>query len=902
MKPVRGWTLIFSYCVLAGCQRQAAAPLPRSAPEQSKPVQHQATIRDRAPQQAISIPLKLSTIVEAPYAVSSGIPFPRGAATSLSHLRLETASGQEVPAQFAELARWPDGSYKSVLVSFTAEPFASIQAFRLQSGPAIATHATPSPLTWTEDRSLITVNTGPMRFAVSKSRFTLFEQVEVDANHNGVFEESERLLHAPGEIFLVNAFNGREYLSSHDTHPRVVIEEAGPLRVVIRASGTLRADDGDALTDFIVRLTATAGQDAVAVDYTLVDTREERDVEAKRTELALSVSGYGIRLPARVPDATGLFGGEHGQVYTGPAQGHPYLFQTGRFNYADGQLQPFEFFYEGVGEGAQADGWMDLSSAQAGVSAMVRHFWQQFPKELSLDEQQMTISLHPLRASTPKPDTRYPPLNEETKAYQRPNTLYFPREGGAKTYQLLFQFHPGKGEWSKLRALYSTFEASPRLLAPASWYCSSGVFGHLLEAGPDTEGYDAWLLDGLYQPSVGNAKSDGGLAMLYGWRDYGDRLRPGWAGVWGDVKIPGFYNDTHIGAHNFFIQYLRTLDDNWWELGEMATRHWMDIDVSHANRLGHWRQNGRLVGFGPGEGHLIKHEMIDHDDRNLHWGHAHLSGLPDYYLLTGDRRALEVLREVGDWWARAAPVFYPTPVSNPHHAEAERDFAWPLFVLNEAYRATGDARYLEAGAQIVRHLIGWWQTPSDHWVNGTLAGKNDWRRGTGWWYMYPRQDNSPDPAQGKILYNGTNPWMAGPLLSALIAFHEFDQDTHLVDDSLVVGMMLQTMNYVVKYGWEPDKWYFVYSEAHREGGSNMNLMVYPLAYLWKLLNAGGAPHPEWYDTASTWHEIASGAADDWRAVKSRENSNLGFYGYEFVFPADFFALMAELKDGASTHQ
>jgi len=845
---------------------------------------------------AATVSLTFSEAPGAPFSYASGIPFSRGTLTSLAALRVDDAAGHEMPAQFVSLATWPDGSQKSVLVILNADATAS-QTYTLQYGTGVTRASYPTSLTYTEDTLGITVATGPVQFRLSKARFTVFDQVWADANTNGIFEATEQLLSQPGDLFFLNAFDNLEYRSSLYPTPTYTLEEQGPMRIVLKASGKLQATNGQTLTNFIVRITAYAGRDYVQVEYTLVDPRTESDVTANRTQLALSAIGYGLRLPINLANPTYTFGGESGQRYTGTVTGEHYLYQHGTMNFTDGTLNPFAFAYEGVGSGAKAPGWMDISSVQSGVSVMLKNYWQQFPKELAINNNQIVVSLHPTRASSPTPDLSYPPLDGTTKQYQRPNTFYFPREGGAKTYQVLFQFHPGTVNVTKLDALNQTFQMPPLLTAPATWYTNSKVFGNLVEAGPWSAGYDQYLIDGIYNPSIAAKQDTGGLAVMYGWRDFGDRMRAGWAGVSANgVQIPSFYNDTHVGAHNFFIQYLRTKDRRWWNLGEISSRHWMDIDVSHANRLGYWTQGGKYVGFGPGEAHVIKHEVIDHDDPHLHWGHAHLSGLPDYYLLTGDRRALEVVQEVGTWWANAAPVFYPTPVANPHWAEAERDFAWPLYVLNEAFRATGDQQYLQAAAQIVKHLIGWWQTPSTHWVNGVDMGRNDPALGTGWWSMYPAQDNSPWPTGSQTLYNGTNPWMAGALLSAITQFYELNRDVNYVDGATIKEMLLQTMNYVVKNGWDASLRYqpyayFIYSEANRSIDGGGNHLLFPLAYLWQVYQAGGLSNPSWYDTAALWNTITQAVYADWQVVKWRDTTSQGFYGYELIYPSDFFAIM-----------
>ena len=236
----------------------------------------------------------------------------------------------------------------------------------------------------------------------------------------------------------------------------------------------------------------------------------------------------------------------------------------------------------------------------------------------------------------------------------------------------------------------------------------------------------------------------------------------------------------------------------------------------------------------------------------------------------------------------AVPYFYPLLLIGPHIAEAERDYAWPLFVLNEAYRATGDRKYLVAGAQVVKHLIAWWQQRANHLVNGKVVGRNDWRQGTGYWTMYPHCDNCPAG------YNGCNPWMAGPLLGSLIQFYEYDADTPQVDRQLLQAMLLQCMNYVVKYGWESDKGYFVYCESARDTDGGMNQLLFPLAYLGRMVKNGGVPHPEHYDTSGQWLTIAKAAYDDSRSVRWRGCTSSGFGGYECIWPADFWAIMKEL--------
>jgi hypothetical protein len=67
----------------------------------------------------------------------------------------------------------------------------------------------------------------------------------------------------------------------------------------------------------------------------------------------------------------------------------------------------------------------------------------------------------------------------------------------------------------------------------------------------EVAGFDDWLVTQIYDTSVAAFKDKGWLAMLYGWRDFGDRMRSGWCETEGPLKMPCFYDDTHLGAHVF---------------------------------------------------------------------------------------------------------------------------------------------------------------------------------------------------------------------------------------------------------------------------------------------------------------------------------------------------------------
>lgn len=843
----------------------------------------------------------------------TGVPFPRGVLSDLSRLRLETGDGQEVPAQFDAIARWPDGSVKVALTHLVGN-LGIAKSYRVAYGPGVARAALPRNVAVSGSPATeITVDTGLVRFAVSPKG--LITKLWRDANGNGAMEAGEQLIDA-GDMFVVNAFDNQEYTASAATDAVVTVEENGPMRAVIKAQGSLTSGSGARLIKYLVRYYANQGSDKVDMDVSVIDDRLEANVQwqmfqpNERASFAFAAKAMGMRWHYLSDGAADYrFGGEGGAAYGAKVTGEHYILQKGDFKFETvtegGQRRGYDrghtFGYSGVGAGSKAPGWVALDSGNRHLALMVKDFWQQFPGELSVKGNTLTASLFPERAGGAE-TSRPAPAGD---LYRRAGSMYFSREGGAKTYQLRFAAGVGTASTSAIHSMNDSYQRHRlELTATPAWYTASGVFGDLTVGNAAAAtGHSAMLMNDIYVPSI---EATDGNATMFGWRDYGDRLRAGWAAKVGadQVCVPSFYNDTHIGANKFFTEFVRTGDQRWFQLGDISTRHFMDIDVSHGPRAGYW-----VTGGAPqpaGEVHAINHESVDHQGRNLHWGHAHVSGLSNLYLLTGDKRSMEVLTEIANWWKFVSPHFFKTPFNQADRfREAERDYAWPLYVMNEYVRVTGDAAYHKAvSGHLVNYLIQWWQTPMNHigynpatnTVGNAVVNVNDASRGTGYWTM-TRMDNS-NGTQG----TGTNPWMAGPLLSNVIQFYEQDKLMAAsgkgagIPYATVEDMLFQGMNYVVKYGYVNPTIGFAYSETTRTYSGGHTLLDFPLAYLDRLYKqrraASAVPHPEWYDTQAQWSVIAKKYFDELNAARVGANrQSYGFYGYEMVYPADFFKVM-----------
>ncbi|MEY4561022.1 MAG: hypothetical protein RLZZ618_299, partial [Pseudomonadota bacterium] len=101
-------------------------------------------------------------------ALRTGVPFPIGAISDITRLRLETADGsQEVPAQFDAISRWPDGSIKVALTHLVTD-LGTTRGYRVAYGAGVTRAALPRNVLISGTGSTeIVVDTGAARFAVN---------------------------------------------------------------------------------------------------------------------------------------------------------------------------------------------------------------------------------------------------------------------------------------------------------------------------------------------------------------------------------------------------------------------------------------------------------------------------------------------------------------------------------------------------------------------------------------------------------------------------------------------------------------------------------------------------------------------------------------------------------------
>jgi len=613
--------------------------------------------------------------------VSGGVPFPKGALGSTENVRVLDAQGTEMPAQMRVSARWPDGSVKWILLDCQPRlPADGPAKLMLEYGTDVQRKAFTSPLRVEESEEAFVVETGPVRFEIGKRTFGPFRRVWVDADGDGAFSDDELIAELDewgGSV--VTDPNGVEYTSL--ASPReVVIEESGPLKVVIRTRGRHIGPNGKSLFAYDARIHAYAGKPYVRVHYSFANDQTERvDTEVRSIELRLPLNRTGSALSP-----------------VGRAkEGEPLAFS---------QLTA-DLCETGAGETRQRKegrlaGWLASVSNGRAVGVAVRDFWQHYPKSLALGPEGITIGIcPPLRLAL---------YQEECSTISREGVpekdyLYWYLKtgnyrwhcGSGKRHELLFSF--GSADFA---AEAEMLDNPPILRCSPSWYCDTKAFGNI--AGPGQRVCPAY--DAMFSRALEGYLGRRERYRLYGLLNFGDWwFGPGRYQPWGNIE--------YDMQHAFLLQWVRGGDLRFFFSGEQAARHNMDVDIMR------FHPQARGVGF------VYRHETSHFSTRNRfslgYWTtnnvcHSWTEGLCDYYLLTGDRRAIETARIIAD--------LHDTYKATNFDFKNARKAGWHLILTMGVYRATGDPFYLNA-AKIMLERVLEKQTADGAWQRRAGAGE-----------------------------------------------------------------------------------------------------------------------------------------------------------------------------------
>ena len=654
-------------------------------------------VAERAPGSRVRLRVPELAGTDRSEIVTSGVPLGKGVLRDGTQCRLLAANGAEVPFVGTVLARWPGGTVKWLLLDFRLSvPAGQTADLTLECGVTPTASITDPRVTVDEDARSIQVTTGPLRFRISRDRYTFLDAVWPDVRGGSGFSEADSII-VPGEgdsrleiettppgppqaeNWLVDAGGGpRRRFAAAVADARV--EFHNPLRAVVLVRGEYRAADGETIGPLWTRYTAWSGSSTIGVEHFFAF---DADVEAA----FLRSLSCGIRFRSAAP-LEARFGLEQGESVQ-PAAAH--------HETALVEVMPDRFYHlvplsgdRRVGyqvlakardgtdtllkEGVEATGWVSVGSDVATATVALRDFPRLHPKEIRVEPTRRALRyfLWPERGGKVL-DLRRRYEGQRIEG-QYDTGEYGPAgRGFGETHQLLIDFSPGKTDPARSLALARRANEPLRAFCTPEHYASSDVWNrfHPVDAKrfPKAE---ALIRLGLewWRRAPRHFHWDGMV-------DWGDTLFHGYEAAphkqvrdvpktsWVVRGYDGWLNNDCNIAHDVMIFFLRSGDDRLFQYWERMVRHIMDVDTIHA------AEDPTQIGGGR-----------RHDQQ--HWGATYTGygtaavEAGELYCLTGSLWAREMLVKYADWYMVGGGAEWETRL--------------PCLVL--AWEITGDDRYM----------------------------------------------------------------------------------------------------------------------------------------------------------------------------------------------------------------
>ncbi|MCE2440382.1 MAG: glycoside hydrolase family 127 protein [Candidatus Latescibacteria bacterium] len=633
--------------------------------------------------------------------VTRGVPLPRGAVSDPSLLGVKDAHDRPVPAQFRVLSRWPDRSLKWVLTDFQAdvppggESTYTVCQCGIGAGPRdeVRVH---------EDNERLVVSTGPLRFAVNRRRFSLVETAALGrTGPDGDFTPEEDVAGPDGDAWvgIRESFldeDGKRYIygmggdclaSLAEAVYDVSVEEAGPIRAVIRCEGAFEADlpmhhyAGYRPFRFVTRIYAYAGRSELRVLHTVVAACNPRETE---------VEEIGLRVPVSLSGSVNYRVAASREIAGVADAGESLLLSQRLHNHF--RLERRQGRRKGtLAEGDRTEGWITCEDGRVGLGVGLRHMPEEYPKALGVSGIGDGIDVYCWK----DPDGKRLSLKRysEAVAWDEGEGVYADGTGTSKTTEFFVCYYRASESASVPDCLRGWLDSPHVSVDPVSMAAGEATGGFQpLDAGrfPKSERMMSAFLDWLQR----NIE----LGAWYGFLDWGDALVAWDQGTddWRFYGRWGWCNSEWDPRHGVWVQYMRTGNPRHFLLGEAMTRHSVDVDTCHYHPFRPYMVGG-----------CFRHS-VDHFGDESCASHTFLDGWMDYYYLTGDLRTLEVIREAGEFLSRYRWT------EDPAFSFSLRSIANTLRGLLYVYEVTGEERF-KARALAVYETIARGQNEDGSW-------------------------------------------------------------------------------------------------------------------------------------------------------------------------------------------
>jgi len=579
--------------------------------------------------------------IRTAWPVSRGVPMPKGAVRDVEQLLLRDASGQPIPWQGRPLATWDDGSVMFAFLQWQAGCTNKAPGqYILELASGEATPQPASPVMITQISGGFCLENGPLCVVTSK----------VDGRPTiSITRHGQPVCAGPLDLWTYDA-EGNRY---QGTLEQIEIVESGPLVGVVELHGKHVHATGTVFLEYTLQLRLDAGRDELELIHTFLNLGDEPD--------GVPVGEIGLRLPSAMVSGHLVCQNASGQksfsrlvefpenpvinfLPTGVRIADVDMLHEDTTGYASYLMVNRDVIYPWVG--VRGNGWTAMAAYREGK--------ENWPKRLAVQDGAVEFGLWPSGSD-----------------------LHNLRQGMARHHHLLLTFFPEDAPAVDLHRYWHQVEEVPNVVVPFAWYQQTQVFGmqHIMPWLP--ERYPTMEVTLLHSMERGWAS---------GMLGYGDDPNSGYdytnIGLAKDII---WINNEHDYTSQACIQFWRSGRPNAWKGARVAAEHQVDVDfVRKSADL--WKEGG------------IPAHCARHTTASVYPSHTWTEGLLQYYLTSGDARALEVAQSLGRNVCK-----YVEEALDVMEIEG-RMIGWALIALAALVEVTHDARCLHA-AQTLRDSI-----------------------------------------------------------------------------------------------------------------------------------------------------------------------------------------------------
>ena len=666
----------------------------------------------------VTIPLLVdlgSTKLASVVPVTTGLPCPRGAirepVTATATVRGPMV--ESLPVQIEPLVRWPDGSVQWMRADFLVPPGCDDTTnWSLEVASCDRTDHFESTLRLHHDANVRNVTTGTHRFTIPHDELRPFSAVTA-----GDATDAVRDMSYASELVLVDR-RGRRH------QPKLVhwrVESVGPVRLTMAAEGQFPGVRGLRLR---LRESFYVGTGLVRLEVTLHNSRRARhrggqwdlgdpgSVLFEELALQIMLPGGPLRTIAWSTDPRAdceQVNGVDFSLYQDSSGGEQW--ESPNHINRNGRIACRFRGYRLLVENRQSTGeralpTISVASDTMSVTAAFPEFWQQFPKAIAVEEDQLRIGLFPREC----------------------DDLFELQGGERKTHVFWLRFGDAESDDTAANCRSLAWAHHPICVRPTREWCdATGALPELsLPAFRSRESLDRLLGEACHGP--GSLVAHRERVDEYGWRNYGDVFADHEQLHYrGPKPLVSHYNNQFDMVHGLLIHYLRTGDRHWWKWGDALARHVVDIDIYHTveDKAAY---NGGLFWFTDHylHAHASTHRTYSRFNRRS-WRqsygggpspeHNFTSGLMLHYCLTGNRDSRDAVISLADWviamddgrrnllgLVDGGPTGRASGPDTPVKASG-RAAGNSINALLDAWTLTAEPKYLDFAEALIRRCI-----------------------------------------------------------------------------------------------------------------------------------------------------------------------------------------------------